>query len=469
MPGKAVLFLCLLTQLLAPGLIRRGTIDQASAFSVGEERQVGEKLLSMVRRSFNLIEEPDFLQYVAGLGNEILNVADSHYFKYNFFIVDQNEFNAFAAPAGLIFLYTGLIESMANEDELVSVLAHEIAHVAHRHIAQQAEKSTISNLTTMMFILAGIAGIALGGGDLGAGLIYGGLAASASNQLKYTRQDEEEADRLAFDWMRAMGRDPQAMVGMLRKMYRVNAISMGNIPTYLLTHPEPSQRMSYVEDLIESKKSKIYPKADSFEFLRLKYRLLSITNDPTRVLERLHKDESQDVPVMALYGLSQAYLANADFSNAEKTLRQVIAQLPAKTILKTDLGRIFFESGQYDKALLMLQDSMEQRPACSYTAYLLAQTLQQKGRLQDALQIYEDILKTIPALSRIHYQIGQIKAAVGQTAGGHYHLGLYYWFEGSPRLANFHLRKAIEKASPNDEIKKKSTAMLAKIARLEKL
>ena len=468
--GKIILIFCLFCQICCPGLMQLGLVKQAHAFSVGEEKEAGEKLLTMVRGNFNLIEEPDFLQYVTRLGNEILNVTDSHYFNYHFFIVDQDEFNAFAAPSGLIFLYTGLIESMETEDELISVLAHDTAHVAYRHIAHRAENTTLSNLTAALMLLAGIASIAAGGDpDASLGLIYGGAAVNATSYLKYTRRNEEEADRLAFDWMRAMERDPKAMVGMLRKMHRVNVISMDTIPTYLLTHPEPSSRMSYVEDLIESTQHGKYKQTDSFDFQRMKYRLLSITSDPIKLLERLHKSDSENVPVMTLYGQSQAYLANADFMNAEKILRKVMALLPEKTILQTDLGRIFFESGKYDRALKLFQEARKKRPACAYTAYLLAQTLQQKEHSHIALTIYEDILRTIPTLSRIHYQIGQIKAASGKTAEGHYHLGLYYWFEGSSRLAHFHLNKAIEKAKDNDAIKNKATEMLQKIAELKKL
>ena len=74
-------------------------------------------------------------------------------------MVKSDQFNAFAAPAGLVFFYSGLIETMKTENELVSVLAHEIGHVVSRHIAQQLEKGTMVSAAAL---LLGMAGLALG-------------------------------------------------------------------------------------------------------------------------------------------------------------------------------------------------------------------------------------------------------------------------------------------------------------------
>ncbi|MDX1777212.1 MAG: M48 family metalloprotease, partial [Desulfobulbales bacterium] len=100
--------------------------NRAFAFSVGEEKEVGEELLTMIRREFDLIDEPDIIQYINELGRETLAVAGSQYFDYHFFVIKNKELNAFAAPSGLIFFHSGLIESLDKEGELVGVMAHEV-------------------------------------------------------------------------------------------------------------------------------------------------------------------------------------------------------------------------------------------------------------------------------------------------------------------------------------------------------
>ena len=88
----------------------------ASPFSVGQERDVGEKMRSLIRKQFELIDEPDTVQYINTLGQKVLKIAGPQYFNYQFFVVNNKEFNAFAAPSGLIFIHTGLVSTMKNED-----------------------------------------------------------------------------------------------------------------------------------------------------------------------------------------------------------------------------------------------------------------------------------------------------------------------------------------------------------------
>ena len=139
------------------------TQQNALAFSVGQEKKVGEKLLSVVRKSFKVYDDPDIVQYINELGSRILNVTDHQFFDYHFFVIKNSEFNAFAAPSGLIFMHSGLIEAMSNEGELISVLAHECGHVTSRHISDRITKSKKTSILSAAML---IAGIAIGAGPL---------------------------------------------------------------------------------------------------------------------------------------------------------------------------------------------------------------------------------------------------------------------------------------------------------------
>ena len=176
-----------------------------NAFSIGEERLIGERLLYAIRSEFHLLDDPDISQYINELGKDVLDVTGTQFFDYHFFVVKSNQFNAFAAPSGLIFFYSGLIQAMKNENELVSVLAHEIGHVTNRHIAGRLAKQS---KVTAASLLLGIAGLALGNPALTQGLLTGAIAAGQAIGLSFSRQDEEEADRLSFDWMLKLNRDP---------------------------------------------------------------------------------------------------------------------------------------------------------------------------------------------------------------------------------------------------------------------
>lgn len=437
---------------------------------MGEERDVGEKLLAIVRKEFKLLDEPDIAQYITGLGRETIKAAGPQFFDYHFFIVNNKEFNAFAAPSGLIFVHSGLIETMKTEGELVSVIAHEIGHVASRHIADRIKKNTKISIGTAALVLAGIA---IGGGPLSEALITGTLAADASMKLSFSRKDEEEADRLAFAWMKSQERNPAAMFSMLETMYRISKYRRGKLPPYLLSHPEPELRMHYIQDLLLSQAPRQYRRVNEFEFQRIKQRILTKCKDPLPLMQRYRKlistDNKKDNKIMAHYGLSQLYLQNADYEKARQSLRKVMAIFPEEHILTTDMGVILFQAGKYEEALHRFQTAHAAAPDCLYTSFYLARALQQKGEPDKALRLYEEILPSLPDYSRLYYQIGQIKAARNNKAEGYYYLGIYSWYEGEPETAKLHLGQAIKNLPAGSRLSGKAKEMLEKIRKLEKM
>ncbi len=447
------------------------TGNLAHALSISEERELGEKLLSIVRAEFDLLDEPDLTQYITRIGREILKETGSSYFDYHFFVVKDKEINAFAAPSGLIFFNAGLIAAMSNENELVSVMAHEAGHIVSRHYANRLKKSTKTSIATAALILAGIA---LGGGAVSEALITGAMATSATLSLKFSRVDEEEADRLAFKWMKAQGRDPADMVDMLRTLRKINLYRSANIPPYLLTHPEPHTRMGYVQDLLLYSNNGDYRTIDDFEFKRFQYRILSQSKDPQILIPIFKKniaaaDMELRVAVMEYYGLALALQAAADYDAAEKALHTVIDHYPAKSILKTDLGVIFFESGRYSEALKILNQAWAMDRNCNYTTYYLGRILEQTGSLDRAIQLYDELLAVQPDYADLYYRLGKIWAAKGNKGVGYYYLGVHHWYEGDAQSAKWNLNRAQRDLAADDPFHAKAQAMLAKIARLQSI
>jgi predicted Zn-dependent protease len=466
--SKLFLFVCISTALIFSPVIRPARVE---AFSIGDEKKIGVELLSLVRKSFKLLDEPDISQYVTKIGNEILQVTGVQFFDYHFFVINDPEFNAFAAPSGLIFIHSGLIEEMDNEGELISVLAHECGHVTSRHIADRIKKMTKTSIATAALL---IAGIAMGGGALSEALITGSMAAGSSANLKFSRQDEEEADRLAFEWMKKMGTDPSPMASMLSKMHKISVYRMANIPPYLLTHPEPKRRLGYIQDLLLfDEDSKKLPQRDNFQFLRIKQRILSLTKKPASLSKlsdlALSKSDSTEIDkTMAHYGLYLVHLGEANFEEAEEELSQVLSAYPSQPILLADKAMIFFKEGKYDKALPLFLEAQEQDPSNNFTNFNLARTWQEIGENEKALRLWNDLLVDNPDYSRIHYQIGQIKTKQNKKGEGHYYLGLYFWYEGDPKMAEFHMNQALSDGETPMTIKAKARAFKKTMAEIEK-
>ncbi len=446
------------------------SVTSAYAFTVGEEKEVGEQLLTMVRKEFKLIDEPDVIEYINKLGQETLTVAGSQYFDYHFFVINNKEINAFAAPSGLIFFHSGLIESLDSEGELVGVMAHEIGHVVSRHLAGRIKSSAKISAATMLGVLVGIA---IGAGPLSEAIVAGSAAAGQSAALSFSRHDEEEADRLAFKWMQEQNRDPIAMVDMLHEIHTMNRYRMGYVPPYLLTHPGPDVRMSYIQDLVLFSPKKDYVQVDEFPFQRFKSRIISLSKDPMQLVTYYQNgivsmEPGSQAAAMAHYVLSQAYLAAADYDNAEKSLRQTMAFYPDRPILQADLGVIYFRSGRYDESLNLLQEARRAEHSNAYAGFYLAMLDEKTGKLQAASDLYEDLLAMMPDYAKLYYQLANLKAKIDKQDEGFYYYGYYYWYEGDLLNAKRHFSRAVSLLPQESRKKADAENMLSKIARIEK-
>ena len=438
-------------------------ISPVHGFSVKDEREYGQKMLAVIRSQFSLLEEPDISQYINSLGAEIINVAGDQFFSFHFYVIKNREFNAFAAPSGLIFMHSGLLEAMKSEGELVSVLAHEVGHVTSRHIAGRLEKSTQINAATLALVLAGIA---LGGGALSQALITGGMATGQAMSMAFSREDEEEADRTGYEYMLAMQRDPQDMVVMLRKMYQVQQLNMGKVPQYMLTHPNPEIRMGYVQDLLHTSPPTVIRQVDQFAFQRIKCRVSSYTKDPLKLKSSYRKKVRQAKngfdKAIARYGLCLAYANEAEWDAAEKELRLVMDFFPDKSILKTDLGIVFMKQGRIKEAQKQLKMARNLDPGSWHTSYYLAQSLEAGGDDKRALALYKQVAGVMPDFPGAYYHMAAILSRQGNKGDAFFYLGKNFFFKGQFDTAKFHFKNA-------SKLLKDDKEKLAEIAGIRKI
>ncbi|MCB2183957.1 MAG: M48 family metalloprotease [Desulfobulbaceae bacterium] len=425
-------------------------------------------MLAVIRREFDLLDELDITQYMNELGNSVLKTAGSQYFEYHFYVIADKEFNAFATPSGLIFFHSGIINAMDTEGELVSVLAHECGHVMSRHIASRIEKSTKINAVTLAAMMAGIA---LGGGALSQALITGGMAGGAAMSLNFTRQDEEEADRIGFKLMQEQHRDPGDMVTMLNKMYKASKIRMGNVPQYLLTHPKPELRMHYVQDLIHVKGGKDYRQFEQFDFRRMQKRVESLTVEPQKLFAKYRKiireTENKDLKMMATYGLGLAELAIGNHDEAIQYLRTVMDYYPDKPILFTDLGRIYLAGGHLKTAIMYLEEARRKNPGNWYGAFYLAKALQRAGNDTRAEALYRQVMGDSPDFPGSYFQLAQIESKKGLQGLSHLFLGKNFYFEGNFTSSKFNLQKALDYSDLSVKDRADIKDLLGKIKKIE--
>ncbi|MDR0477186.1 MAG: M48 family metalloprotease [Desulfobulbaceae bacterium] len=467
---KIIAKLCLIVVVIA-ALIPPWATRPAQAFSVGEERELGEKLLYTVRASFPLIDDPDVTGYLTSLGEEVLKVAGMRFFDFRFFVIDSSEFNAFAAPAGLVFFYSGLIGSMQNEDELISVLAHEMAHVQKRHLAARMEKGKWVTLASLGLALAGL--LLGGGGAVSQAVLTGSLAAGQSAQLNFSRENEQEADLQGYQWMLAMGRDPEGMKDMLAIMRRIARYRSERLPQYLMTHPDPENRLEYVSALLEQKHVTPPPR-DNFAFLRFKYRVMvwSAGNDTDGLRVSLaniiaDSQANRERVTMAKFGLAQIECHDGNYDRARALLNEVIAAYPNKPILQTDLAVVEASAGNFDKARVLLEEAMRRDSGDMYASLNLAKIFLRQKELDAAEREFRALLLHFPEYPAAYFSLGQIAAARGQQGQAFLMAGKYHLYQGKLKQARDNFRMAAKEPKSDAAIKKEAAASLALLDRLE--
>jgi len=153
--------------------------------------------------------------------------------------------NDFALPGGYVFVYSGLIRIADEEDELAAAMAHEIAHVAARHMTRQATKTQLANMATIP------ASIFLGGWTGYAARQGAGLAIPMSF-LSFARKDESEADYLGVQYLYAAGYDPTGAISIFEKMEALERRTPGTISRAFSTHPMDADRIKRTEKEIEA-------------------------------------------------------------------------------------------------------------------------------------------------------------------------------------------------------------------------
>ena len=307
-------------------------------------------------------------------------------------------------------------------------------------------------------------------------LLTGSLAAGQATNLYFSRQAEEEADLLAYGWMKEMKRHPRGQEAMLRSMRRISRYSMGNnVPQYLLTHPNPSARLDYVQGLVayEADQLEDFGNTDDFQFLRMRYRMLSLVKDGKQFRNMLVsklKDSSLSASehMMLEYGLSQLDRRENNFSSSRKLLKKVIKFYPERSILQVDLGIVEMQDGHKDRALALIQSAYERNRNDHWAIFQLARVWLSLGNLKKAEKYFNELQAATPAYSKIYYELGRLKAGQGKNAESSYFLGKYYLYEGKLKFARENMVKAKRKAILSKKQEDDIDRMLGIIDRLEK-
>jgi predicted Zn-dependent protease len=229
--------------------------------SEAQEIEMGRQGSADVIAGFGLHPDARLQAYVNRIGQALGARTERPQLAWEFHVIDDGAVNAFALPGGYIFVTRGLLTHMVNEAELASVLGHEAGHVAARHSVQQISRQQIASLGLGLgSVLSPV--VAEYGQVVGAGL---GLLF-----LKYSRDNETQADALGFRYALGAGYDTREMIGVFEMLQSDARLSgSGRLPEWQSTHPDPGNRIEAVGRMVAASSQNFGSmKVGGDEFLR---------------------------------------------------------------------------------------------------------------------------------------------------------------------------------------------------------
>ena len=381
-----------------------------------QEYQLGRAWLSLLRGQ--VPSDPLLKDYLERSVYRLAETSQLQDRRLEFVLLRSPQLNAFAAPGGIIGVNGGLFIHAQTEAEYASVMAHELAHLSQRHFARGLEAQKRMQLPVMAAMLAGVVAAAAGAGDAGIAAIVSTQAAAIQAQRRFSRQNEQEADRIGILNLQRAGYDPRAMpdmFGRLMRQYRYDQ----KPPEFLLTHPVSESRIADTRNRAEQ-----YPPGgvqDSLRYQLMRARVnLQFESTPGLSAKRframLSEDESLD---SARYGLALAQIRSAQLQEAASTLQPLLQKAPdevAYNLAQVELDITANRMGEADRRIKQL---LALYPGSYPVRQASIDLLVKQGRLQEAESELDKLVEARPRDPDVWYQVSEVRGLTGNILGLH--------------------------------------------------
>ena len=242
--------------------------------SIPQEIEIGREENAQVRKQMAQLREPQVSTYISRIGRRLAAAAPGAKYPYSFTVANYREINAFSLPGGPVWINRGVLQAAGNESQVAGVLAHEIAHIAQRHAADQMTKAIVARWSL------GMLGAMLGNaGGAGTAQVAGALVTNGVF-LKFSRDDEREADQVGLQIMTKAGWDPRGMIELFDVLRREANRNPDAVEQFFSTHPSPEDRIAQLRAATTRGRGGV---RDTAEFRAVKSRVLKLPVPQSRV------------------------------------------------------------------------------------------------------------------------------------------------------------------------------------------
>ncbi|MDX1461167.1 MAG: M48 family metalloprotease [Xanthomonadales bacterium] len=427
--------------LASPGLtlpdLGSVTLDNMGS---AQERALGRAIVNEIRRQGALVEDPELNEYIQNLGSRLASSYGGG--DYTFFLVKDDNINAFALPGGYIGVHTGLMRRTRTESELASVIAHEIAHVTQKHIARRYQASNASNLKTLGLLLGAIA-IAAAGGDSDdvAGTLMLGQGLAIQEQLNFTRAQETEADRVGLNILTRADFNPQGMVSFFQVMQRFERLQSTRRLEFMSTHPLSTSRVVEAAQRVQAMGAK--PGRESRTYPLMHARIQAFYVDGNELGGQMTVATTDD-PLATRYLKALRLLDKGQAREAATILGELKNEEIDRASFHIGHGRALVAAGDREAAMDVLGKARLLFPESTPVALTYAEALDTFGETDKAYSFLDSFFnRHSPPVEAIRY-LARLASALDKVGKSHYLMSEYYLRTGEGDRARIQLQLALQ-------------------------
>tara|TARA_B100000959_G_scaffold35250_2_gene33684 strand:+ start:4996 stop:6414 length:1419 start_codon:yes stop_codon:yes gene_type:complete len=409
-----------------------------SVISPSYERRLGQMFLKQVRQFSRIIDDPEVESYIQTLGYNLSSHSDNTEQPFTFFMIDNPVINAFAGPGGMIGINSGVILNSESESEFAGVVAHEIAHVTQRHLARMFEEAKKFSLPTAAAMIGALI-IATQDPAAGQAAITGIAGFNVQNQINFTRENEEEADRIGISLLAKSDYDPRGMPEFFERLQKISKFSQSSAPDFFRTHPLTTSRIADSRSRAESYPEKKFKNSHAYELIR--YKLLAKTLKTPReailfLRNRLEKNEgglSEKLPIR--YGLAHAYILDSAYAHANQQIKHLLKNDANDVSYLLLAAKLETEQSKYDSAFRIYKKAYELYPDYKPVIMAYGRALMDVGKAKETRDIIKKYERHHSHDLNSYALLGQAESMLGNEIETAILQSEFYYLAGETKLA----------------------------------
>ncbi len=437
--------------------------------SLDQEYQLGQQFLSQIRRSAPTIPDALLNTYLENISFKLAARSQLQDRRLSFVIIDSEEINAFAAPGGIIGVNTGLFLNARTEAEFASVMGHELAHVSQRHFARGIDQAQSGQIGQLAGLLASVLIMATSDAGQGAAALGAVQGLAVDQQLRFSRSNESEADRIGQDTMVAAGFDPAAQATMYEQLLAENRFGR-RPPEFLLTHPLTESRIAESRSRANRYPPRQYSPNLEYQFMRARV-VAHYARDKAALAaeleQRLADSTTTFTQEVNRYALAVAYWENEQFSEAEQTLAPLLEKYPNQISLVVTQSEIYTRQNEPQRAMSYLTRHLEINPNNHPLTMAYVDALMKARAYNQAADMMATHTRYRENDHHLWYQLAETWGQAGNISQVHQARAEYFVLVGDLRSAREQLQFALRIESDNGAGPAEEARLRQKIREIE--